>query len=164
MPAPLTNGQKRYLSQEAERAYRFLAAKARGRGEEWDMSAKAIAAWRHAQVAVAVQKIGLRCCSQADYSAVKAHFQHLLGADGKALRSMVRAQSEEQRQAEWKVLKACEALGRPLHYADAICRRMFRGLALLDASPGQLWKVLAALNYEIKRQRQRAHALAATPA
>lgn len=156
MPAPLTNTQKRILSQDAERAYRFEAAKARGRGEEWDMSAKAIAQWRHDQVVIAVAKVGLRCCSQEDYSAVKAHFLHLLGEDGRAMRALVRSQSEERRQAEWKITEACKALGRHIHYADSICRRMFHGTALLDASVEQLWKLLYSLNYQLQRERKRA--------
>ena len=156
MPAPLTNKQKRILSQDTERAYRFEAAKARGRGEEWDMSAKAINQWRHDQVVIAVQKVGLRCCSQADYSAVKAHFLHILGEDGKAMRSLVRSQSEEQRQYEWKITEACRALGVQIFYANGICRRMFHGTVLLDASVDQLRKVFIALNAELHKRRTRA--------
>lgn len=151
MASPLTNSQKRYLSQLAERAYRLFAARARGRGEESDMRTKAIEAYRHAEVIKAVAKAGLRCCSQDDYGAVKAHFLHLLGEDGQAMKAHVHAQSNGRRVVEFKILEVLKALGKPAAYANAICRQMFGGLGLIDASEKQLWKIFYALN----KQRQR---------
>jgi hypothetical protein len=163
MSAPLTNGQKRELSQLAERAYRFSAAKARGRGEEPDMTSAAMDAWRHDEVAKACGKLGLRCCSQLDYAAVKAHFMHVLGEDGKALHYHLRSASEQQRQLEHKITRLLGQLGRPMAYADSICRRMNKGTSLLDASADQLKQVLIALTYDSKRARRRAQGPGAHP-
>src|SRR4051812_39726153 len=63
----LSDTQKRLLSQLSARAYSKQSALARGRGVQPDMSYKAYDEFRHAQVALATGKAGLRCCSQDDY-------------------------------------------------------------------------------------------------
>ena len=172
MSAPLTNSQKRYLSQLSDRAFNHLAALARGRGESFPASSpsplngeragvrgEAISLsalrsqFRHAEVAKACSKLGLRCCSQDDYGAVKAHFLHLLGEDGRALKAHVHAASNGRRQVEWKITQTLGRLGKGMAYAEGICRRMYHGTALMDASDKQLWKLFYALEYQLKRQR-----------
>lgn len=165
MAAPLSNTQKRYLSQLSDRAYNRLAALARGRGEEFPPSpggegwgeggpvseSKLRAAFRHDEVAKACGKLGLRCCSQDDYNAVKAHFLTLLGEDGRAFKEHVRAQSNGRRIVEHKIVQALAALGQRMPYAESICRRMYHGTGLADATDKQLWKLFYALQYQINR-------------
>lgn len=157
----LTNSQKRYLSQLAERAFNMEAAKCRAHGLELFDATKlsrsaALATFRHHHVAEASGKHGLRCCSQMDYKAVEAHFLKLLGETEKAQRAELRAATEPQRQAENKIIGLCHTLGKKLPYADGICRQMFHGLPLSDASVKQLWKVFFALKYEVDRQKKKA--------
>lgn len=152
----LSNGQKAYLSQLSDRAFNRLAALAHGRGEELDSSTAARAKFRHEQVAEACGKLGLRCCSQDDYKTVEAHFLHLLGEDGRAMKALVRGEGNPRRVVEWKITKALEALGRPISYADGICRRMYHGTALMDASDKQLWKLFYALQYQLQRSKKAA--------
>jgi hypothetical protein len=64
-----------------------------GRGNDFDN-------WRHAEVAKACGKAGLRCCENHDYPIVMAHFLKLAGEDGQALNWLLRAQSDGRRQAE----------------------------------------------------------------
>lgn len=148
MSAPLTKGQKRYLAQLSDRAFRLLGARARGAGQDWpeDNSANR-AAFRHQHVIQASAKHGLRCCGQADYAAVKAHFLSLLGEDGAAMNALVRGGDNARRQKEWLIQRELTRLGRTLPYAAGICRRMFHGLSILEASPDQLQKVVSALRY-----------------
>ena len=154
MSAELDHNQKRILSQTAERAYRFLAAQARGRGEEWDMSSKASGEWRRVEVGKAVGKAGLRCCSQADYGAVRGHFLNLLGETGQAFKAIVHGDPEanQRRQVEWKIGQECRKLGKPATYAHGICKQRFHGLHIFDASVKQLWGVFYALEAFRKKQ------------
>lgn len=154
MAAPLTNGQKAYLAQLSERAFNRTAALARGRGETVADGWRERGTWRHEQVAKACGKFGLRCCSQDDYGAVKAHFLELLGEPGAALKAEVhgRAEANDRRQVEWKIILLLKRLGKTLPYADGICRQMFRGVSLQDATTRGLWGVYFALKKQERRE------------
>jgi hypothetical protein len=146
MSAPLTNSQKRYLSQLARRAWR----------QSPDADPQDEATYRHTQVAQAAGKLGLRCCGQDDYNRVKAHFLHLLGEDGAALNAHVRAETEPRRLAEFKLLQACEEFGLHLSYADAICRRQNRGLGLGDVGPKTLWHLMFTIRNRGRQKQKQA--------
>jgi hypothetical protein len=135
MAAPLTNVQKRILSQLANRAYNRDLAILRGRGE---IILETADDYRRRHVAAASGKHGLRCCSQDDYGAVKAHFQDLLGETGKAMNTLVHSERNGRRIAEFKLVKACEAARLSLAYAANICRAQFK-CSLEDATEKQLW-------------------------
>lgn len=134
MSAPLTIPQKSYLARLARRAFSRARALALGRGEVWAADPNA---WRHAEVAAASGKLGLRCCSQDDFCAVEAHFLELLGQSGAAFNAHVRAATESRRQAEAVLVRECAAGGFALDYAAAICRRQFK-CSIFDASEKQL--------------------------
>ncbi len=153
----LSDKQKRLLSQLSARAYNHLASLARGRGEQPDLSYKAYDEFRHREVALATGKAGLRCCSQDDYSTVQAHFLHLLAEDGRAFKALVREATNENRIWEHKILKQLAAMGKPnnLGYIAGICRQMFHGLSLLEATPEQLRKIYFALIYQHKRSTKK---------
>lgn len=151
----LSNDQKRILSNLARRAFNLEGAKARGRGETWDGSATAEVDWRHAQVGKAVGKIGLRCCDQADYKIVEAHFLALLGETGKAMNALVRSQTNERRQIEHKICEVLATMRKPINYAASTCKQMFR-TSLEDASVDQLWRIFYALNKQATKQKKAA--------
>lgn len=157
MSAPLTNGQKRYLSQLSERAFRFAGAKARGRGETWpEDTAKELSFYRHNEVAKACQKVGLRCCSQDDYKLVEAHFLNLLNEPGKAFQAHVRATTNDERIAEWKLLaeiKAAADVGIDRRYAEAICRRQY-GCTIIEASAKQKWNLMFTIKNRASAKRK----------
>ena len=136
MAAPLTNPQKRILSQLARRAFNRELALARGRGEK--LAAINEVEFRHDHVARACGKIGLRCCTQDDYGAVKAHFLDLLGEHQAAFSAVHHGQGNARRVAEYKLVQACEAAKLPLTYAAKICSSQFR-CALEEATEKQLW-------------------------
>jgi len=170
LSAPLTNAQKRYLSQLSDRAYArqhggptAIASSPGGEdtGEGGPQTGKAVsptaarAAFRHAEVARAVHKAGLRCCSQDDYGAVKAHFLHLLGEDGAALRAHVRGQNNEARVAEWKLfdeIKAAGDTGITVRYVEQICRQQF-GCTITEASTKQKWSLLYTVRNRAAKKR-----------
>jgi len=153
----LSDKQKRLLSQLSARAYSRQAALARGVGQQPDMSYKAYDEFRHREVALATGKAGLRCCSQDDYKTIEAHFYHLLGEDGRALNSLVREATNENRVWETKITRQLAAMGKPdnLNYAAGICKQMFHGLSILEASPQQLRKIYFALIYQHQRQSRK---------
>lgn len=158
MSLALHNSQKRILSQLARRAFNRARALARGRGEVdpagqfTDANLRREDDFRHHEVALATGKLGLRCCSQDDYGAVRAHFLHLLGQDGEAVKADVHGQNNPRRIVEWKITDALARLGRKINYADSISRHMFHGLPLTDCTDAQLWKIFFALNKQAQRQ------------
>ena len=132
MPAPLTNDQKRILSQLARRAWTQA-------GPELDgMSADE---FRQQEVVKACGKLGLRCCSQNDYGAVKGHFLNLLGETEKAFQAVHHGEGNARRVAEYKVVQACRDAGLELAYAAKICANTFK-CSLDEASTDQLWKLM----------------------
>jgi hypothetical protein len=128
----LTNQQKQRLA--------ILAREAYAKAPQRDRDAADFNDWRHEQVATACGKLGLRCASQADYKAIEAHFLQLVGQEGKALKALVRSQTEGRRQAEYKLVKECESAGFHISYAEKICWNQNR-CSLFDASEKQIWKV-----------------------
>jgi hypothetical protein len=141
MSAPLSNVQKRYLSQLARRAYAKAGA---------DADTLSADDYRHAEVARASGKLGLRCCSQDDYKIVEAHFLNLLGETGRAMTSLVRHQTNPRRVAEHKLVQACAEAKVTIGYAASICRSMFK-CSLDDATPDQLWKLKFTINNRARK-------------
>lgn len=164
MSAPLANGQKAYLAQLATRAFNRAAALARGRGEvaappangEIIPISRQIETWRHEQVALATGKAGLRCCSQDDYKRIEAHFLELLGDHGKAFKAHVRAETEERRVIEWKIVAACQEFGFNLSYADKICRAQNRGAGLDDVDEKKLWNIFFTIRNRGRKRMMKA--------
>jgi hypothetical protein len=145
MPAPLTNAQKRYLSQLARAAWQRAGADADGLNE---------AEWRRSEVVRACGKFGLRCCGQDDYGVVKGHFLAALGRDGAALRAMVQGDPEanRKRQALWCLRRELGA--RPMAYAEGILRNMSRGeFTLVTATSVWVWRVVVALRTQARREK-----------
>lgn len=169
MSAPLNNDQKRYLAQLARRAWNLACARARGAGEVLPEDGERFAdpllndhdAWRHHQVAAACGKLGLRCCSQDDYGAVKAHFLNLLGQPDRALNADVHGGKEanDRRIVEWKILQECKRLGLQVSYAEAICRAQNRGKGITEIDHGplgtkRLWAVLFTIRNRAAKKKK----------
>lgn len=141
--APLTGsggkkpGQKGYLSQLAAEAHAFLTSK--GAIDE------PLEAWRRAE---SVRACGRRISEavNGDFETIEAHFLALMGRTKKALESAFKADTNEERQARFKLAQLCQQ----------------RGLAvpeLKDASVKQIWAVF----FNIKNQPKRKAAKAARP-
>ena len=146
MAAPLTNRQKGYLAMLAKRAF----VKAGLNSQSPIANSLAEEKWRHDQVAIACGRLGLRCCSQDHYGAVKGHFLSLLGESGQALRADVRGRPEvnELRVVSWKIIQRCREYGIPISKADGICRQMTRGVGLQEVEEARtLWNVFFKLRF-----------------
>jgi hypothetical protein len=140
--APLSNFQKEILSKMSRRAFARMGALARGRGEEWPEGNTADhQAFRHDQVSRACQKRGLRCCSQDDYPRIKAHFQQLLGEDGRAFNTLVRGENNGRRIAEHKLAEEMQKAGIGPAYVEKICMTQNK-CRVLEASEKQLWHLM----------------------
>jgi len=113
--------------------------------------------WRHAQVAIACSKQGLRLCGTEDYGSVKAHFERLLGMEAKSIRTEVHAAGNARRVVEFKICQACKQWGVDLKYAA----RLAKGKTLDECTVGELWQVLYTLNNRGKAKRDQAAAAAA---
>ena len=145
MSAPLSKGQKRYLSQLAGQAFsRHLEnARAAGQYTEADGLPRSVAEeqFRHREVAQASGKAGLRCCSQDDYKLVEGHFLELLGLHGAAFNAQVRAATETRRLIEHKITEACREFGFSLAYANKICCAQNHGNGLDAVDEKKLWNI-----------------------
>lgn len=163
MSAPLSNKQKAWLSQLSVRAFNRLGALARGRQEYfYDDLPESVAQekFRHAEVAKACGKLGLRCCSQDDYKLVEAHFQELLGHHGQAFNAQVKAATETRRVVEHKIVEACREFGFALSYANKICTAQNHGATLEEVDEKKLWHIFYTIR---NRGLKRGRAVAAVP-
>ena len=146
----LTNRQKQLLAQLAARAFKL-------RPRTWSAVAESKAAqddWRRAEVAKACGKHGLRCCRQADFLAVQAHFLAMMpGAQPAALNTYIRAASEPARSAEWHLWNALKKWGISPNYAEAICRRQYK-CAITEATPKQLWNLKFTIDARGRAKRK----------
>lgn len=131
----LSTKQKALLSRLARKAYCADLARARKSG---NTLLETPDEYRRREVAEACGKAGLRCCYQEDFGPVLSHFQDKLGASGQALKTLVRASSNNRRIVEYKILEALKKGGFSIGYAAAICRAQFR-CSFEDASEKQLW-------------------------
>ena len=170
----LSKLQKSILAKLARRAFNRAGALARGSISQpstlnsqptlqsdlerlaADGSPNAFNEWRHANVAQACGKAGLRCCSQADYNLVKAHFLALLGEEDKALDAGVRAATEKRRTSEALLVKACREAGVHLAYADAISQSSGEKKPLDEASTSQIWHLIYTVRTRAKAKRDKA--------
>lgn len=144
----LSKLQKQKLVMVARKAYdAAVAARPSPPTEEAESKSKSkskeqeFAEWRHAEVAKACGKAGLRCCENHDYPIVMAHFLKLGGEDGQALNWLLRAQSDGRRQAEAVLHREIIKAGLSLNYVEAICRTQFK-CGVLDAGEKQLWSLV----------------------
>jgi hypothetical protein len=145
----LSTKQKKYLAQLARQAFKVRGTP----GADFDE-------WRHEQVANAVGKAGLRCCSQIDYKAVESHFLDMTGRSGRAMTALVQHQSEPRRQAEAVLLRELAAAGQHINYANAICRSQFK-CGLFDASEKQIWCLVYTVRNRASGKRRTDRVIAA---
>lgn len=131
--APLTNKQKAELSRLAQEAHAFLTSK--GAIDE------ALESWRRAE---SIQACGRRISEglNGDFSLIQAHFLMLAGKSSKALDSALQADSNDERQARFKLAQLCKQLGKPVP-------------ALEGASLKQIWAVFFNLKNAAKAARVR---------
>jgi hypothetical protein len=159
MSAPLSNLQKRHLSQMARRALNRAAALARGRGETFAVDEQT---YRREEVIRACGKHGLRCCSQDDYKTIEAHFLDLLGDHGQAFNAQVQAATEKRRQAEAVLVRELAKAGLHISYANAICQRQFR-CTIFDATERQLWNLVYTIRNRAAAKRRTSARTASCP-
>lgn len=135
---PLTREQKARLSILARDAF---AKSGSGNADSWRRE-------------VAIRACGRRIseAAQRDYLPLKAAFQDLAGESGRALETLLRAESEPQRVAMHRLTQECGKRGLRLAYPEAICRRQYH-CALSEATPRQLWNLL----YTVRSRRKPSH-------
>jgi len=155
--------QKASLAQLAKRAGEHVAAQARARGEKFDDSTAGLNQWRREQVMIAIGKPGLTACVNADWNAVAAHFESLLGNDDRALNHLLRQESESRRQAEFVLVREMERAGFGPAYVDTICRSQFK-CPVADATPDQLRKLTFTIRNRSVARRRKAEVAANGPA
>jgi hypothetical protein len=146
---PLSNDQKRIVSQLARRAY--LAWPDREAFELINSEQSATACfedWRHVEQGKAVGIQSLRECTQAHYGRLVAHFKALGGDETGARRALGRDADNGRRIARHKLDQALAVAGLQPSYAAAICRTQYR-CELGNASEKQLWN----LYYTVKARR-----------
>jgi hypothetical protein len=141
MNGPLSNKQKFYLSKDARRAWQKLGQP----GTE--------AEFRRAQVAIATNGAaeGLSTASNSQYLTIKAHFETLEGATGRAMNTHLRATDEDLRQARHNLgTLLCENGFTPA-YADAIAQDRF-GCNVMDCTAEQVLQVVMTVKARVTKK------------
>lgn len=143
MNGPLSNKQKFYLSKDARRAWQKLGQP--GESE---------AAWRREQVAIATngRAEGLSSASNSDYLKIKAHFETVEGATGRAMNTHIRATGEDLRQARHILGTLLCENSLTQAYADAIARDRF-GCNVMDCTPEQTLKVVMTVKARVTAKK-----------
>lgn len=161
MSAPLSHLQKRLLAQLSDRLFDRVAAESDGQDARVFPHlpvAVARGEFRRAEVREACGKDGLRCCGQEDFLRVRSHFRNALGESGQAFKDLLRAETEDVREAQAVLAQACAEFGLRLAYPAAICRRQFR-CELADAARNQLWNLIFTVrNRGAQKQKQKMRA------
>ena len=157
MASPLTKDQKQTLAMLARRAFDVEGAKARGRGEQWNGDSAHFEEWRHEHVAKACGKVGLRCCTQLDYRAVRGHFNDLLGNTRAAFEDNYAAQTEPLRQAQAVLVRELKVAGLSINYAIAIAQRQYR-CTLDDLNRNQVWSLIYTIRNRAAAKRRQPQA------
>jgi hypothetical protein len=157
----LAKNQKAYLAQLARKAFEVKREEARRDGAVLDggiyMNAMLndFEEWRHEEVARACGKLGLRCCTQNDYGAVKGHFLAMLGAEGAAVKAMVRGEGNDGRIARYKLRQELEAGGLKWSYGESICRNKYK-CDLANANTKQVWTIVFDVRRSVAAKKRKA--------
>jgi hypothetical protein len=150
--APLNNRQKAVICILARKAFDRLAESgAIGDAAEPEN-------WRREQQKMAVGKIHLTECRNADYLALKARFQDLAGNPVAALRNHLRAATEPRSWALAKLRKECAAAADVLpgawNYAAGFLRNK-RGVAIEDCPDRDLWHAVFMIRRRAAQLRRK---------
>ena len=123
---------------------------------------------------MAVERTGLRACTQEDYAPLMAHFvlmlsvaERELGQAGAARRDLAASTGLRQRAAveprrvalaklEAEEQAAADVIERPAAYVASIARARFKGAAIADLTERQLWMLVFDLRRNASRRRQKA--------
>jgi hypothetical protein len=138
----LSNEQKAALCIRARAAFEFVHRREPHNCAELEE-------WRRAEQQSCTGKASLTSCTQADYLPLLAHFQNLAGESGHALNNVLRAGTEDVRQAMHALGAACGQRGLPMAYPAAICRRQYR-CELGQATARQVWNLV----YTVRNRRK----------
>ena len=106
--------------------------------------------FRHCQVALAVNKPGLRACVNDDYRPLQAWFLDLAGKQGAARNAELAQAAEPRKLALYKLTEALTERKLPLAYVVPICRKKYK-CELHEATAKQLWKLF----FDVRRGGQR---------
>jgi hypothetical protein len=164
--APLTADQRRRLAIAGRTAW-MVAMQSGQAPETFD-------AWRRRHTLIAVERAGIRACTQEDYAPLAAHFARVLGEaeaslgnPARARRSMRLADRMSQRAAcaprrvaaaklESELHAAADCIERPRAYVASIARARFRTAALEDLTERQIWMLVYDLRRNASRRRTKA--------
>ena len=159
--APLNNRQKAAICILARRAFSCLAASG-ALGPTLNASRSThdvFKEWRREQQRLAVGKIHLTDCRNADYLALKARFQDLAGNPVAAFRNYVRSGNEPRAWALKKLTiecdRAADVLPHAWDYAAGFLRNK-RGLAIEECSERDLWHAVFLVRRRAAQLRRKA--------
>lgn len=144
----LSNRQKSVIAQIARHAYEKLTASNKITGIDFDT-------WRHDEVERCTGKPGLRACGNDHYRPLCAHFESLVGEEGKALNHLLADGTNQRRQLEHVLVAALNSAGLPVTYAEKISRDKFKR-GVMDTTDAQLRAILITVKARATSRRRKA--------
>lgn len=135
--------------------------------EAWDVNDECritnvdFATWRKHQQFLAVtganplldrtSRLSLRDCTKRDLLKLVAHFENLAGETGRAVKTHMRAATQDTAVAMHNLTAACGERGLSLSYPAKICAKQNK-CALEDASANQLWRLVFTVRNRRKKR------------
>jgi len=150
----LSRKQIQVLVQACRKAFLHAATQARARGVWFDDSPAAFDAYRHALVMAACGKPGLTHASNDDFNLILAECQTAIGADDKALNSLLNAGTEKVRQLRAVLWGKLESAGLPAEYGQSIAIDRW-GSTVEDLTEPQLKQILFTVVNRIRAKAKR---------
>lgn len=111
--------------------------------------------WRHGSMDEVLGKVSFKELTQRDYLPMLAWWQDRAGESGKAMESIMRADSNPLRIARHKLEEALKKAKLPPAYVIAICRRQYK-CELTEASVKQIWQLVYTINNRGKARAKKA--------
>lgn len=149
--------QIKSLIAEARKAFAYLGAQARARGEEWDDSKEAFDRWRHREVFAACGRHGLSQATNDDFNLIKARFLTLRGEDGKSMEQLLKAGTDKQRQIRHSINSVLASGGLPDEYGHSIALDKW-GVPMDDLNEKQLLQLVMTLRSRVRARSKKSAA------
>lgn len=145
---PLSLKQKAVICQISRRAFDKLTASNKITDIDFNT-------WRRDEVERAVGLPGLRACGNNHYLPLCAHFESMVGEDGKALNHLLAESTDKNRQIEHLIVTALAAAHLPITYAEKIARDKFK-CGVMDCDERQLRFILITVKARAASRRRHA--------
>lgn len=154
--------QIKALITEARKAFAYVGVKAVSAGLAWDDSNKAFDQWRRQVVMSTCGAPGLTHATNDDFRTIRSAFYSFQGRDDLALKDLLAADSEKERQLRHSIQSVLSSGGLPDEYGHSIALDKW-GVPMDDLDQHQLLQLLMTLRARLKARAKKAARVSPCP-